>query len=100
MTNKKHNKDSYILGPYKGSAANGGRPIYVKKYKGKDGEWHTTSINKARVEYEKDHGKVGKGKEVDHKDNNHNNDRKSNLRVLSKSQNVAKEDRRRAHKKK
>ena len=99
MANKKHGTDSYILGPYKGSAANGGRPIYVKKYKGEDGKWHTTSITKARHEYEQKNGKVAKGKEVDHRDNNHNNDSKGNLRVISKSANVAKENKHRAHKK-
>jgi hypothetical protein len=91
---------SYTLGPYKGSDANGGRPIYVKKYKGKDGKWHTTSENKARKDYEEKNGKVAKGKEVDHKDNNKKNDSKSNLRVISKSDNVAKENKRRATKKK
>jgi len=100
MANKKHNSDSYELGPYTGSKQNGGRKIYVKKYKGKDGKWHTTSENKARADYEKTNGKVAKGKEVDHKDNNKNNDSKKNLRVISKSENVAKEDKRRAGKKK
>jgi hypothetical protein len=99
MANKKHGKDSYLLGPYKGSAANGGRPIYVRKYKGEDGKWHTTSITKARHEYEQKNGKVAKGKEVDHKDNNKKNDSKSNLRVISKSENVAKENKHRAKKK-
>lgn len=88
------------FGPYKGSAQNGGRPIYVYKTKGKDGKWHTTSKNKARVDYEDKHGKVGKDKDVDHKNNNHSDDRLSNLRTMKKSDNVAKENKRRAGKKK
>lgn len=102
----KHNKSHhgatrYVVGTYAGSKANGGRKIEVIKYKDKEGHWHTTSENKARADYEKEHGKEStKGKEVDHKDNNHDNDSKSNLRVISKSENVAKEDKRRAHKKK
>lgn len=88
------------FGPYKGSDANGGRPIYVYKTKGKDGKWHTTSKNKARADYESKNGKIGdKNKTVDHKDNNHNNDSKGNLRVISRSKNTAKENKRRAGKK-
>ena len=87
------------FGPYKGSKENGGRPIYVYKTKGKDGKWHTTSKNKARADYESKHGKLSKDKDVDHKNNNHNDDRASNLRPLSKSKNVAKENKRRAGKK-
>lgn len=88
------------FGPYKGSDANGGRPIYVYKTKGKDGKWHTTSKNKARADYEDKHGKVSKDKDVDHKNNNHNDDRQSNLRTMKKSDNVAKENKHRAGKKK
>jgi hypothetical protein len=88
------------FGPYKGSAANGGRPIYVYKTKGKDGKWHTTSKNKARSDYEDDHGKIkSKDKTVDHKNNNHSDDSKKNLRVVSRSKNTAKENKRRAGKK-
>lgn len=88
------------FGPYKGSAKNGGRPIYVFKTKGKDGKWHTTSSDKARVDHEERTGKkLKKNQEVDHKDNNKNNDSKGNLRVISKSDNVAKENKRRAGKK-
>jgi hypothetical protein len=85
------------FGPYKGSEQNGGRKIYVTKVKTKDG-WKTTSQNKARADYESKNGKLPKGKEVDHKNNNHSDDSKSNLRVLSKSENVAKENKRRAKK--
>jgi hypothetical protein len=92
--------ESKRFGPYKGSEANGGRPIYVYKTKGKDGKWHTTSKNKARADYESDHGKIkSKNKTVDHKDNNHSNDSKSNLRILDKGKNTAKENKRRAGKK-
>jgi len=88
------------FGPYKGSDKNGGRPIYVFKTKGKDGKWKTTSSDKARVDHETRTGKkLRKDQEVDHKDNNKSNDSKGNLRVISKSKNVAKENKRRAGKK-
>ena len=87
------------FGPYKGSKANGGRPIYVYKTKGKDGKWHTTSKNKARADYEEDHGKLSRDTDVDHKNNKHSDDRKSNLRPLKHGKNTAKENKRRAGKK-
>jgi hypothetical protein len=83
---------------YKGSAANGGRKIIVEHYK-KDGVWHTTSKNAAKAKYEKKHGKLPKGTDVDHKDNNHDNDSASNLRPLKHGKNTAKENKRRAGKK-
>jgi hypothetical protein len=63
------------FGPYKGSKANGGRPIYVYKKK-VNGKWVTTSKNKARADYESKNGKLPRGTDVDHKDNNHSNDSK------------------------
>jgi hypothetical protein len=101
MANKDHKgAKKYVVGTYEGSKQNGGRKIEVTKYKGKDGKWHTTSENKARADYEKAHGKgSAKGKDVDHKDNNKNNDSKKNLRAIPKSENVAKENKRRAGKK-
>lgn len=87
------------FGPYKGSDANGGRPIYVYKTKGKDGKWHTTSKNKARADYESKNGKLPKDVDVDHKDNNKKNDKASNLKAMSHSKNVGKENKRRAGKK-
>jgi len=86
------------FGPYKGSAQNGGRPIYVYKKK-VGGKWVTTSKNKARADYEKDHGKLSRDTDVDHKNNNHSDDRKSNLRPLKHGKNTAKENKRRAGKK-
>jgi hypothetical protein len=87
------------FGPYKGSAANGGRPIYVYKKK-VGGKWVTTSKNKARADYESKNGKLkSRDTTVDHKDNNHNNDSKGNLRAISRSKNTAKENKRRAGKK-
>jgi hypothetical protein len=87
------------FGPYKGSKANGGRPIYVYKEK-VDGKWVTTSKNKARADYESDHGKIkSKSKTVDHKNNNHSDDRKGNLQLMDKGKNTAKENKRRAGKK-
>jgi hypothetical protein len=85
------------FGPYKGSKQNGGREIYVWKVKTKDG-WKTESQNKARTDYEEKHGKVSKSKDVDHKNNNHSDDRQSNLRAISKKANVTKENKRRAGK--
>jgi hypothetical protein len=90
------------FGPYKGSKQNGGRPIYVFKRRKKNGEVVTTSSNKARVDYEDHTGEnLPRHKEVDHKNNKGRagDDRKSNLRVLSKSDNVALENKRRAKKK-
>jgi hypothetical protein len=90
------------FGPYKGSKQNGGRPIYVFKRKKKDGTVVTTSSNKARVDYEESTGKsLPKHKEVDHINNKGRagDDRKTNLRVVSKSKNVAMENKRRAKKK-
>lgn len=87
------------FGPYKGSDANGGRKIYVYKTKQADGTWKTTSKNKARADYEAKNGKLDKKTHVDHKDNNKNNDSKSNLRAISGKENVGKENKRRAGKK-
>ena len=87
------------FGPYKGSKENGGRPIYVYKKK-VGGKWVTTSKNKARADYESKNGKLkSRDTTVDHKDNNHNNDSKGNLRAISRSKNTAKENKRRAGKK-
>jgi hypothetical protein len=86
------------FGPYKGSDANGGRPIYVYKKKVGD-KWVTTSSNKARVDYEKTTGKtLPKTTDVDHKDNGGRagRDGASNLQAMSHSKNVAKENKRRA----
>ena len=89
------------FGPYEGSEANGGRPIYVYKTKGKDGKWHTTSKNKARADYEGKHGKLDRDTDVDHKDNGgrKGHDSLSNLQAMSHSKNVGKENKRRAGKK-
>ena len=87
------------FGPYKGSDANGGRPIYVYKKK-VDGKWVTTSKNKARADYESENGKIMyNNTTVDHKYKNHKNDSKGNLRAISRSKNTAKENKRRAGKK-
>ena len=90
-----------IFGHYKGSKANGGRPIYVFKRKKKDGTVATTSSNKARVDYEEATGKkLPRKTEVDHKNNKGRagDDRISNLRTISKSKNVGLENKRRAKK--
>jgi hypothetical protein len=90
------------FGPYKGSAQNGGRKIYVYKTKQADGTWKTTSKNKARADYEGKHGKLSKDTDVDHKDNGgrKGHDGMKNLQAMSHSKNVAKENKRRAGKKK
>ena len=88
-----------IFGPYKGSKANGGRPIYVIKRKKKDGTTETTSTNKARLDYKKATGKkLSKATDVDHKDNGGRAGRDgiSNLQAMSHKKNVAKENKRRA----
>ena len=90
-----------IFGPYKGSKANGGRPIYVIKRKKKDGTTETTSTNKARKDYEDAIGKtLPRSSEVDHKNNKGRagDDRLANLRVISKKKNVGIENKRRAKK--
>lgn len=88
-----------VYGPYKGSKANGGRPIMVIKKK-VGGKIVTTSTNAARAIYEKATGKkLSKKVDVDHKDNKGRagtNDRISNLSALSHKKNVAKENKRRA----
>jgi mRNA-degrading endonuclease toxin of MazEF toxin-antitoxin module len=91
-----------IFGPYKGSKQNGGRPIYVIKRKKKNGKTETTSTNKARHDYETATGKkLPRSTEVDHKNNKGRagDDRMSNLRTISKSENVGLENKRRAKKK-
>ena len=81
-----------VYGPYKGSKANNGRPLYVIRKP--DGS--TTSTNKARLDYERQNGKLPKDTHVDHKDDNLNNDNKSNLRAMDGGANVGKENKRRA----
>ena len=91
-----------IFGPYKGSKANGGRPIFVIKRKKKDGTTVTTSTNKARKDYEDATGKtLPRSTDVDHLDNGgrKGSDSISNLAALSHSKNVAKENKRRTIKK-
>jgi hypothetical protein len=91
-----------IFGPYKGSKQNGGRPIYVIKRKKKDGTTETTSTNKARLDYKKATGKkLSRNTDVDHLDNGGRagSDAISNLKPLSHSKNVAKENVRRTVKK-
>jgi len=91
-------------GPYKGSKANGGRPIIVIKKK-VNGKIVTTSTNAARALFEKATGKkLGKNVDVDHKNNKgrvggKKNDKMSNLDALSHGKNVAKENKVRGKKK-
>lgn len=91
-----------IFGPYRGSKANGGRPIYVIKRKKKDGTTETTSTNKARLDFERATGKtLARNTDVDHKDNGGRAGRDGigNLQAMSHSKNVAKENVRRTVKK-
>jgi hypothetical protein len=90
-----------IFGPYKGSKANGGRPIYVIKRKKKDGTTETTSTNKARLDFKRATGKtLARSTDVDHKDNGGRagQDSIDNLQTMSHSKNVAKENKRRVKK--
>jgi len=93
-----------VYGPYKGSKANGVRPIVVIKKK-VDGKTVTTSENAARELYEKKTGrKLPKNIDVDHKNNKgriggKKNDVMSNLDPLSHGKNVAKENKVRGKKK-
>jgi len=86
-------------GPYKGSKANGGRPIIVIKKK-IGGKIVTTSTNAARSLFEKATGKkLARSVDVDHKDNKGRagtNDKMSNLDAMTHSANVGKENKRRA----
>lgn len=84
-----------VYGPFKGSDKNGGRPMM--SVVNKDGS--RTSISAAKYKYEKTHGKLPKGVDVDHKNNNHSDDKASNLRPLKHGANTAKENKRRAGKK-
>lgn len=93
-----------MYGPYKGSKANGGRPIMVIKKK-VAGKIVTTSTNAARAVFEKATGKkLSKNVDVDHKNNKgrvggKKNDTMSNLDALSHGKNVAKENKVRGKKK-
>jgi hypothetical protein len=84
-----------VYGPFKGSKKNGGRPMM--SILNPDGS--RTSISAARYQYEKKNGKLPKNVDVDHKDNNHSNDKSGNLRALAHGKNTAKENKRRAGKK-
>lgn len=97
MKYKKTKDGKKVFGPYKGSAQNGGRPIMVIKDKNNK----ATSTNAARHKYESKNGKLPRDKDVDHKDNRgrKGSDGHKNLRVMSHSANVAKENKRRAKKK-
>lgn len=86
------------FGPYKGSESNNGRPLVVTRTKQADGTWKTTSQSAARDKYESKHGKLSKKVDVDHKNSKNGDDRMSNLQVMKKSDNVAKENKRRAKK--
>ena len=75
-----------VYGPYKGSEENNGRKIYVIKRGQK-----ATSTNASRLDYERATGKtLSKNTHVDHKDNNKNNGKMSNLKATSASKNIAK----------
>jgi hypothetical protein len=84
-----------VYGPFKGSKKNGGRPMM--SVVNKDGS--RTSISAARYKYEKTHGKLPKNVYVDHKNNNHSDDKSGNLRALAHGKNTAKENKRRVGKK-
>lgn len=90
---KRNAKGERIYGPYKGSKDNGGRPLYVIR----KADGSTTTVNKARKDYEdKHHVHLSHDTDVDHKDNNKNDDKTSNLRAMPHGDNVAKENMHRA----
>jgi hypothetical protein len=75
-----------VYGPYKGSKQNNGRAIYVIKKGGK-----TTSTNRARLDHERATGKtLPRSVHVDHKDNNKDNNSRSNLQAMTSSKNIGK----------
>lgn len=90
--------ESKVYGPYKGSKANGGRPVMVLRRKVK-GKVVTSSTNAARYLYEKAKGKkLPEDQDVNHKDNKGRagtNDKIDNLDVKSHKDNVAMENTRR-----
>lgn len=76
-----------IYGPFKGSDDNHGRKhyTYYDPDTGKRG-----SVNAARIEVQQRTGKeVPKGKDVDHKNGDLSDESSDNLRVESKSKNIA-----------
>ena len=85
-----------VYGPFKGSAKNGGRPMMSVV----NADGSRTSVDAARFKYEQKTGKkLPKNVDVDHKNNNHSDDRPGNLRALAHGKNTAKENKRRAGKK-
>lgn len=87
--------DEIIVYRCKGSEKNGGREqdvTYHKKTK------KTTTTDSARADYEKDHGKLSKDTDVDHKNNNKDDNRKSNLQAMSHGKNVGKRNKHEAGK--
>jgi len=91
--------DKTVSGPFKGSKQNGGRPIYTVKTKQSDGTWKSSSVNKARADYEKKNGKLSKDTDVDHKDNNKDHGGSKNLQVMKASENIGKGNKHRKKKK-
>jgi len=93
-----------IIGTYKGSKQNGGRPITIEE-KIVNGKKVRVTQNAARALYEKATGKkLPRNVDVDHKDNKgriggKKHDKMSNLDPLPHGKNVAKENKVRAKKK-
>lgn len=91
-------KAKKVTGPYKGSKDKDGRKT-VSIYDPKTQK--STSMNYARYKKEKELGrKLGKDEHVDHKDGNHMHDGGKNLKVMKASDNIAKGNTARKHKKK
>jgi hypothetical protein len=86
-----------IYGPYPDKSKDGRKKMTVVD----DQTGKHTSTNAARYKKEKQLGrKLPKNVDVDHKDNNKHNDGAKNLRTMSHSKNVAKENKHRVRKKK
>lgn len=98
MTLPKKEQSKHVSGPFKGSKDKDGRKT-VSIYDPKTQK--STSMNYARYKKEKALGrKLGKDEHVDHKDGNHNHDGSKNLQVKKASDNIAKGNVARKHKKK
>lgn len=88
--------DTIIVYRCKGSEKNGGREQDVTYHKKSQ---KTTTTDSARADYESKHGQLDKDTDVDHKDNNKNNGRASNLQAMKHGDNVGKGNQHRGKKK-
>ena len=89
-------KKKKVYGPYPDKSKGGRMKMTIYDPKTQS---NTGSTNAARYKKEKELGKkLPKNVDVDHKDNNKKNESSKNLKVMSHSDNVAKENRHRKKK--